>query len=97
MTFCPDAADKSTVIALEDTDSAPLELVELKSTTGGLSLSVMVYVCVSSLPNVALVGFDKVTMTVSLASSKESLTMLAIVIVPLVSPALIVKVPLAKV
>ena len=32
-----------------------------------------------------------------MASSRESLTILAIVIVPLVSPALIVKVPLAKV
>ena len=39
-----DEADKSTVMALDDTDSAPLELVVLKSTTGGLSLSVIVYV-----------------------------------------------------
>ena len=53
--------------------------------------------CASSLPSVALPGLDKVTITVSLASSKESLTILAIVIVPLVSPALIVSVPLAKV
>ena len=37
------------------------------------------------------------TMTVSLASSRESLTMLAIVIVPLVLPALIVSVPFASV
>ena len=36
-------------------------------------------------------------MTVSFASSNESLTMLPIVIVPLVSPALMVRVPLAKV
>ena len=57
----------------------------------------MVYVCVSSLPSVALVEFDKVTITVSFDSSKESLTMLPMVIVPLVSPALIVRVPLAKV
>ena len=45
----------------------------------------------------ALLGLDKVTMTVSLASSRESLTMLAMVIVPLVFPAFIVRVPLAKV
>ena len=49
------------------------------------------------LPNVALLGFDKVTITVSLASSRESSTMLAIVMVPDVDPALIVRVPLAKV
>ena len=69
----------------------------LKSTTGALSLSLIVYVWTSSLPSVALLGFDKVTMTVSFASSRESLTILAIVIVPLVLPALIVRVPLAKV
>ena len=51
----------------------------------------------SSLPRVALLGFVKVTITVSLASSRESLTMLAIVIVPDVAPALMVKVPLASV
>ena len=45
---------------------------------------------------VALDGFDKVTITVSFASSRESLTILAIVIVPLVLPALIVKVPFAR-
>ena len=37
------------------------------------------------------------TMTVSSASSKESLAMLPIVIVPVVAPALMVKVPFAKV
>ena len=42
-------------------------------------------------------GLDKVTMTVSLASSRVSLTMLAIVMAPEVAPAFIVKVPLAKV
>ena len=44
-----------------------------------------------------MLGLDRVTITVSLASSIESLTMLPIVIVPLVAPALMVKVPLAKV
>ena len=83
--------------SVEETDSAPLELVALKSTTGVLSLSLIVYVWTLSLPNVALLGFDKVTITVSFGSSSESLTMLAIVIVPLVLPALIVRVPLAKV
>ena len=34
--------DKSTVMTLEETDSAPFELVALKSTTGVLSLSVIV-------------------------------------------------------
>ena len=57
----------------------------------------MVYVCASSLPSVALLGLDKVTMTVSLASSIESSIMLDILMVPLVEPALIVRVPLAKV
>ena len=51
----------------------------------------------SSLPSVALLGLDKVTMTVSLASSRESSTMLAIVMVLDVAPALIVKVPFASV
>ena len=45
----------------------------------------------------ALVGLDRVTITVSLASSRESLTIPAMVIVPDVDPALMVKVPLAKV
>ena len=58
--------------ALDEVDSAPFELVRLKSTTGALSLSLMVYVCVSSLPNVALLGFDNVTITVSFGSSRES-------------------------
>ena len=52
---------------------------------------------VSSFPNVALLGFDKVTITVSLASSIESSIMLDILMVPVVAPALVVKVPLAKV
>ena len=42
-------------------------------------------------------GLDKVTITVSFISSRESSTMLAMVIVPLVAPAFIVKVPLDKV
>ena len=45
----------------------------------------------------ALLGLDKVTMTVSLASSRESSTILPIVIVVDVEPAAIVAVPLAKV
>ena len=51
----------------------------------------------SSLPSVALPGLERVRIMVSLASSRESLTMLAMLIVPVVAPALIVKVPLAKV
>ena len=50
-----------------------------------------------SLPNVALLGFDKVTITVSFTSSRPSSTIPAIVIVPDVAPALIVREPLARV
>ena len=50
-----------------------------------------------SLPNEALLGFDKVRITVSFGSSNMSLTMPAMVIVPDVDPALIVSVPLARV
>ena len=42
-------------------------------------------------------GLDKVTITVSLASSRVSLTMLAMVIAPDVDPALMVSVPLSRV
>ncbi len=45
----------------------------------------------------ALSGLDKVTMTVSLASSRVSLIILAMVITPEVSPALMVSVPSASV
>ena len=51
----------------------------------------------SSEPNVAFVGFDNVTTTVSSTSSNASFTILAIVIVPVVLPAEIVSVPLARV
>ena len=51
----------------------------------------------SSLPSEALPGLDKVTITVSLASSIESLIILDILMVPVVAPALIVSVPLARV
>ena len=44
-----------------------------------------------------MLGFDKVTITVSFASSIESSIIPAIVIVPDVEPALIVSVPLARV
>ena len=50
-----------------------------------------------SAPRVALLGFDSVKTTVSSASSIESSTMLAIVIVPVEDPALIVRVPLPRV
>ena len=53
--------------------------------------------CTVSLPSEALLGFDKVTMTVSLVSSRASLTILAMVMVPVVAPALMVRVPLARV
>ena len=86
-----------TEIALLETDSSPSELVASKATVGALSLSVMVYVCTLSLPKVALLGLYRVRMTVSLASFKESLIMLPIVIVVDVEPAAIVAVPLAKV
>ena len=44
-----------------------------------------------------MLGLDKVTMTVSLASSRESSAILPMVMVPDVAPALIVRVPLARV
>ena len=50
-----------------------------------------------SLPNVALLGLDNVNMIVSFASSIESSTILAMVIVPVEDPALIVRVPLPRV
>ena len=53
--------------------------------------------CVSSLPSDALLGFDKVRITVSLDSSRPSSTIPAIVIVAVVSPATIVTVPSARV
>ena len=53
--------------------------------------------CASTLPKEALEGLDKVTITVSLSSSTESSTIPAIVMTPLVEPALMVKVPLARV
>ena len=49
------------------------------------------------MPSEALLGLDRVKMTVSFASSKESSTILAIVMVPDDYPALIVRVPSAKV
>ncbi len=45
----------------------------------------------------ALLGLDQVTMTVSLASSRVSLIILAMVITPEVSPALMASVPFASV
>ena len=53
--------------------------------------------CTLSEPTVAFEGFDRVIITVSSASSSESSSMLAIVMVPVVSPADMVSVPLAKV
>ena len=44
-----------------------------------------------------MLGLDKVTITVSLASSIESSIILDIFMVPDVEPALMVRVPLAKV
>ena len=57
------------------------------------SLSLIVKVCVISDPKVAFTGFDKVIITVSSGSSNGSSIILAIVMVPLVSPALIVNFP----
>ena len=50
-----------------------------------------------SLPKVALLGLDNVTITVSLSSSNKSSTMSVIVTIPDVSPLLIERVPSAKV
>ena len=53
--------------------------------------------CTLSLPKVALLGLDKVTITVSFSSSMESSAMFSMVMLPDVEPALIVRVPFAKV
>ena len=50
-----------------------------------------------SAPNVALLGLDKVTITVSFVSSVVSSIIFAIVIVPVVSPAAILNVPFTRV
>ena len=86
------------VKSLEDADSDPLEVASAKAiflspTTG----SRIVNVCTLSPPTVALEGFDKVKITVSFPSTLPSSTIPAIVIVPDVEPALMVKVPLARV
>ena len=69
----------------------------MKSTTGKLSLSKIVYVWTVSDPSVALVGLDNVTITVSLFSSSASFTIPAIVIFAEVLPDVIVNVPFARV
>ena len=83
---------------MEDADSDPFEValakaIFLSPTTG----SSIVNVCTLSLPTVALEGFDKVKITVSFPSTLPSSTIPAIVMVPEVAPALMVKVPLASV
>ena len=93
VTFCADAALKFKVIPAEVTDSRPLEVEELKSTTGVVSLSLIVKVWAISVPRVALAGLDNVMITVSSGSSAESSIILAIVMLPVVSPALIVIAP----
>ena len=84
-------------MALEDEDSAPLEVASAKDISLSPSGSWIVNVCTSSLPKDALLGLDKVRMTVSFGSVTPSLTIPAIVIVPVVDPALMVRVPLASV
>ena len=69
----------------------------MKSITGKLSLSKIVYVWTVSDPSVALDGLDNVTITVSLFSSSASFTIPAIVIFAEVLPDVIVNVPFARV
>ena len=88
------------VITLEDTDSAPLEVASAKAIVrDAASGSKIVNVWTLSLPKVALLGLDRVRMTVSFAStgSVPSSTIPAMVMVPDVVPALIVRVPSARV
>ena len=86
------------VTTLEDTDSAPFEVASAKAIVRDApSGSKIVNVCTSSLPRVALPGLDKVRTTVSFPSASPSSTIPAIVIVPVVAPAFIVRVPLARV
>ena len=77
----------------EVVDSTPLEFEVLKFTIGVASLSLIVKVCVISLPRFELTGLDKVIITVSSGSLNKSSIILAMVMVPLASPALIVSVP----
>ena len=84
-------------MAFDEVASSPLELIKLKSITGGLSSSLMISVCTTSDPRVALTGLDKVIMIVSSISSNKSLIISVIVIVPVVAPLMIVSVPLEKV
>ena len=79
--------------AAEVADSSPLEVRVLKLMVGVVSLSMIVKVWVISVPRIALTGLDKVIITVSSGSSNGSSIMLAMVIVPLVSPAFIVSFP----
>ena len=69
----------------------------MKLISGWSSSSVIVYVWTLSEPNVALLGLDKVMITVSSVSSVVSSTIFAIIIVPVVSPAAILKVPFSNV
>ena len=91
------ATDKSKVKAAEVIDSSPFEVGALKLMIGVVSLSIIVKVWELSLPRVALTGLDKVIITVSSGSSTGSSIILAMVIVPLVSPALIVSFPAPRV
>ncbi len=87
------------VTTLEDTDSAPLEVASAKAIVrDAASGSKIVNVWTLSLHKVALLGLDRVRMTVSFAStgSVPSSTMPAIVMVPLVAPAGMVSVPSAS-
>ena len=88
-----DASDNVTVILVAALLSSEVETSLIDKE--GVSSSVIVNVPVASLI-VAFVALDKVIVTVSSASSKESAHTVT-PIVPVVSPALIVKVPLVAV
>ena len=96
MTSRPEAVDSVAVIVLTAVASAMVAVSTPILTVGASSLSVMVYVSAVLAPNDEFVGLEIVTMIVSSASSRVSLTTVTAMLV-VVDPAVIVAVPEAKV
>ena len=71
-------------------------LVAIKIGLLSSSFADIVWVYIKLSPKKALVGLDNVIIIVSSSSARSSSMMLGIVIVPVFSPAFIVKVPFSK-
>ncbi|MBA7553286.1 hypothetical protein ES705_45876 [subsurface metagenome] len=65
-------SDNETVIVALIPLSISFDMVSVNSTTGAPSLSFMVYVYSSLVPNIEFVGLESVMITVSLSSSIRS-------------------------